>query len=190
MRRIFLLYRHPSSFVLPLVYSLMLFPYHSYRTDREFLPTYLKHTERILTSEYLLYSCPFVLLTLFREDWIVSLFYIGYAILLPYVPALRFRYIRLPLSFLSPGSYEYARGMRRYILLYVFLFLISCIGGLYHHNLQILRFCILFWGICMWDFSCFRCMRTTGSLTGHSASYGSTSSQVSWSIPPLCMFLT
>lgn len=128
--------------LIPIIFLLFIFFYHSYRKDKKFLQVYFRQTYLLFWFEYALLSLPFIALSLIRQDYISLLAYPILVFLSPFIFNKRLQKWRLSFPFLSKGSYEFQTGFRSQWLVFICSYLVAFLG-IYNGNHRILYFCTL-----------------------------------------------
>lgn len=147
-----ILLTHPNHYLIPFIYFVSTYGYHSYRNDLNFLKSIYIKISYLLIREYLLLSIPFILIHIIREDWAELTIYPLITLSIYFLPAFRLKTNFLfSIPFLKKGGYEFNRGLRKNFLLYL-LFIFLFFQGSYYHNISLSMFAGI---ICMLTFAGF-----------------------------------
>lgn len=141
---LFLLVKTDKGWITPTVVISGLLLYHNGRKDKDFLWLRTDAAVSILRMEYLLLGLPFILMEVFKANFLGAGAMVLAALLLPHLKTVQCRMPVIPLPFLYKGGLEYIRMFRMYGWVYLFLFVVSFIGGL-HQNVRIAKAFLMVW---------------------------------------------
>lgn len=139
-----------NEWVLPVVCSLLLVSYHNIRRDKEFLANQISNLRLFLQKEYFVVSLFFILITLFKGDWLAAVFILAVGLVLPYQKHINCQFTPIKLGFLYHGNMEYIRMFRRYWWIYLSLVTCSILGSV-HGNMRIAKVCMILGGFIQSD---------------------------------------
>lgn len=142
---------HLPLFYVPGLFLLLMVCYQQYREDGELLRILSGHRPvRQYAVEYILFSVPFVLLSLLAGKWVELPVYL-LTPLVALLPRARVRYVLMSHPLLMKGSYEFISGFRQVSVVYLLL-LIGCVMGGVYANVNLVIVCIFIWMFFMMGF--------------------------------------